>query len=144
MYKLLHNQRISSKALQFLILTRVRSGSVRLAERSEIDFTKKLWIIPAGHTKARKEHRVPLQPQSIKPFKSLPKLAGTQINFPIVKGGPLSEMALLQCMRGMYERGYFEKQALKRLKKLFWTFWTDVFKCSRTAAGPWVIQNYFP
>jgi hypothetical protein len=54
------NTSISSKALQFLILTAVRSGSVRQAEWSEIDLNKKLWIIPPEHTKTRQEHRVPL------------------------------------------------------------------------------------
>jgi integrase len=112
MHKLRQNQSISSKALQFLILTGVRSGSVRLAEWSEIDFAKKLWIIPAGHTKARKEHRVPLQPQALKLLKSLPKLAGSQIIFPSVKGGPLSDMALSQLMRGMHERGDFLSEAV--------------------------------
>lgn len=112
MGKLRQNESISSKALQFLILTCVRSGSVRLAEWSEIDITKKLWIIPASHTKARKEHRVPLQPQAIKLLKSLPKLAGTQIVFPNNKGGPLSDMALSQLMRGMHERGEFLDEAV--------------------------------
>jgi hypothetical protein len=51
--------------LEFTILTGMRSGSVRLADWSEIDFEKMLWIIPAGHTKAKREHRVPLQPQAI-------------------------------------------------------------------------------
>jgi integrase len=112
MSKLRQNHCISSKALQFLILTGVRSGSVRLAEWSEIDFTKKLWIIPAAHTKARKEHRVPLQPQAIKLLKSLPKLAGTQIIYPSVRGGSLSDMALSQLMRGMHERGEFVGKAV--------------------------------
>ncbi len=112
MYLLRQNRSISSKALQFLILTGVRSGSVRLAEWSEIDFTKKLWTIPAAHTKARNEHRVPLQPQAIMLLKSLPKIAGTQIIFPSVKGGPLSDMALSQLMRGMHERGDFADHAV--------------------------------
>lgn len=96
---------ISAKALEFLILTAVRSGSVRLAEWSEIDFDKKLWIIPAEHTKARQEHRVPLQPQAIKLLKSLPIMAGTNIVFPSPSGKALSDMALSQLMRGMKERG---------------------------------------
>jgi integrase len=112
MHLLRQNQSISSKALQFLILTGVRSGSVRLAEWSEIDFTKKLWTIPPAHTKARNEHRVPLQPQAIKLLKSLPKLAGTKIIFPSVKGGPLSDMAVSQLMRGMHERGDFADHAV--------------------------------
>ncbi len=112
MNKLRKNKSISSKALQFLILTAVRSGSVRLAEWSEIDFTKKLWIIPALHTKARKEHRVPLQPQAIKLLKSLPRLANTQKIFPSVRGGSLSDMALSQLVRGMRERGEFSGEAV--------------------------------
>jgi integrase len=58
MSKLRSNPSISAKALEFLILTAVRSGSVRQAQWSEIDFDKALWIIPAEHTKARQEHRV--------------------------------------------------------------------------------------
>lgn len=112
MAKLRLNNSISSKALQFLILTAVRSGSVRHAEWPEIDFIKKLWIIPAAHTKAKKEHRVPLQPQAIKLLKSLPKLAGTQIIFPSVRGGALSDMALSQLVRGMRERGEFSGEAV--------------------------------
>ncbi len=112
MVKLRQNNSISSKALQFLILTAVRSGSVRHAEWSEIDFTKKLWIIPAAHTKAKKEHRVPLQPQAIKLLKSLPKLAGTQIIFPSFRGKSLSDMAISELMRGMYGRGEFSDKAV--------------------------------
>ncbi len=105
MVKLRQNESISAKALEFLILTAVRSGSVRLAEWSEIDFEKKMWVIPAEHTKARQEHRVPLQPQAIKLLQSLPKMVGTQIVFPSPTGKALSDMALSQIMRGMRERG---------------------------------------
>ena len=103
--KLRMNDSISAKALEFLILTAVRSGSVRQAEWQEIDFERKLWIIPAEHTKAKQEHRVPLQPQAIKLLKSLPKLAGSNIVFPSPTGKALSDMALSQLMRGMRERG---------------------------------------
>lgn len=105
MVKLRQNESISAKALEFLILTAVRSGSVRLAEWSEIDFEKKMWVIPAEHTKARQEHRVPLQPQAIKLLQSLPKMVGMQIVFPSPTGKALSDMALSQIMRGMRERG---------------------------------------
>jgi integrase len=104
MAKLRQNESISAKALEFLILTAVRSGSVRLAEWSEIDFEKKMWIIPAEHTKARQEHRVPLPPQAIKLLQSLPKVVGTQIVFASRTGKALSDMALSQLMRGMRER----------------------------------------
>jgi integrase len=105
MLKLRTNPSISAKALEFLILTAVRSGSVRQAEWAEFDLGKALWTIPAAHTKARQEHRVPLQPQAIQLLKSLPKLAGSTLVFPSQKGTPLSDMALSQLMRGMRERG---------------------------------------
>jgi len=105
MSKLRQNQSMSAKALEFLILTAVRSGSVRMAEWSEFDLDKKLWVIPAEHTKARQEHRVPLQPQAIKLLKSLPVMAGTNIVFASPSGKALSDMALSQLMRGMRERG---------------------------------------
>ena len=112
MSKLRQNQSISAKALEFLILTAVRSGSVRRAEWSEYDLDKKLWVIPAEHTKARQEHRVPLQPQAIKLLKSLPVMAGTTIVFASPTGKALSDMALSQLMRGMRERGELRVDAV--------------------------------
>jgi len=105
MSKLRANESISAKAVEFLILTAVRSGSVRQAEWSEIDYNKKLWVIPAEHTKAKQEHRVPLQPQAIKLLKSLHKMAGSNIVFLSPTGKELSDMALSQLMRGMRGRG---------------------------------------
>ena len=103
---------ISAKALEFLILTAVRSGSVRQAEWSEIDLEKALWVIPAEHTKARQEHRVPLQPQAIQLLKSLPAMAGTNVVFPSPQGKTLSDMAISQLMRGMRERGELTVEAV--------------------------------
>lgn len=103
--KLRKNDSISAKALEFLILTAVRSGSVRQAEWPEIDYEKKLWVIPAEHTKAKQEHRVPLPPQAIKLLKSLPKFAGSNIVFPSPTGKALSDMALSQLMRRMQKSG---------------------------------------
>ena len=105
MSKLRAKSSTSAKALEFLILTAVRSGSVRQAEWSEIDLANALWVIPAEHTKARKEHRVPLAPQAMQVLKSLPIMAGTDIVFPSPAGKSLSDMAISQLMRGMRERG---------------------------------------
>ena len=105
MTKLRTNDSISAKALQFLILTAVRSGSVRAAEWSEIDLPNKLWIIPAAHTKTKQEHRVPLTPQAIALLESLSRLADNPKVFQSPRGGALSDMALSQITRGMKERG---------------------------------------
>ena len=83
-----------------------------MAERSEINFTNKLWVIPAAHTKTKQEHRVPLTPQAIKLLLSLPTMAGTTKLFPSVRGGALSDMALSQLMRGMRERGELTVEAV--------------------------------
>lgn len=112
MSKLRANSSISGKALEFLILTTVRSGSVRQAEWREIDLDKALWIIPAEHTKARQEHRVPLSPQAIQLLKSIPIMAGTDIVFSSPSGKVLSDMALSQLMRGMRERGELTVEAV--------------------------------
>jgi integrase len=112
MSKLRSNPSLSAKALEFLILTAVRSGSVRNAEWSEVDFKNSLWIIPPEHTKARQEHRVPLQPQAIRLLKSLPRLAGINLIFPSRTGTALSDMAFSQLMRGMRERGELTVEAV--------------------------------
>jgi integrase len=112
MLKLRLNPSLSAKALEFLILTAVRSGSVRNAEWSEIDLGNALWIIPAEHTKARQEHRVPLQPQAVRILKSLTQIAGTNLIFPSRTGKALSDMAFSQLMRGMRERGELTVKAV--------------------------------
>lgn len=112
MAKLRANGSISAKALEFLILTGVRSGSVRLAQWTEIDFERGLWTIPAAHTKTRQEHRVPLSKQAIALLRSVPQLAGNPVVFPSARGGSLSDMALSQLMRGMKERGEIDYDAV--------------------------------
>jgi integrase len=48
------------RALQFAILTACRSIEVRGTDWREIDVKAKLWTVPAGRMKLRREHRVPL------------------------------------------------------------------------------------
>jgi len=112
MAALRRNDSISSKALQFLCLTAVRSGSVRLAQWDEIDFQKKLWTIPAANTKTRQEHRVPLQPEAVELLKSVPRMVGVKRIFPNPRGTALSDMALSQLMRGLLERGEITVEAV--------------------------------
>jgi integrase len=95
---------ISARALEFLILTAVRSGSVREATWSEIDFDQKLWIVPPEHTKANREHRVPLVEQSLQLLQSLPRALETQKIFPNSYGLALSDSTLSKLMREMLEK----------------------------------------
>jgi len=47
-------------AVEISVLTAARSGEVRGAHWSEIDFEAATWTIPAGRMKGGREHRVPL------------------------------------------------------------------------------------
>jgi hypothetical protein len=93
-------------------MTAVRSGSVRTATWNEIDVGKKLWTIPAEHTKAKREHKVPLPDQAVSLLNNLPRMAGTALLFPNPKAKVLSDMALSQLMRGMRERGELSVEAV--------------------------------
>lgn len=93
---------ISSKALQFLILTATRTSEVLRTEWPEIDLENATWTIPADRMKARREHRVPLSTQGVSLLSALPRVQGNPYVFPGARlGRPLSNMAMLQLMRGM-------------------------------------------
>ncbi|BCB07244.1 phage integrase [Vreelandella venusta] len=93
---------ISSKALQFLILTATRTSEVLRTEWPEIDLENATWTIPAERMKARREHRVPLPTQAMSLLSDLPRVQGNPYVFPGARlGRPLSNMAMLQLMRGM-------------------------------------------
>ncbi len=81
---------IGARALEFLILTAVRSEVVRGAVWSEIDFTESMWNIPKERMKGlkgkKKPHRVPLCPDAIKLLNALPRMAGTDLIFPAPRG----------------------------------------------------------
>ncbi len=57
--------RVTVDALAWCILTASRSGETRGAKASEINFDKRLWMIPAERMKARQEHVVPLPDQAL-------------------------------------------------------------------------------
>jgi integrase len=62
---------LAARAMEFTILTAVRTGDTIGALWDEIDLTKKLWIIPAERMKADREHRVPLSNRAVEILKGL-------------------------------------------------------------------------
>lgn len=92
---------MAPRALEFAILTAARSGEVRGAVWSEIDFSSNTWTVPAGRMKALKEHIVPLTPSAIDLLKNVPRMASTELVFPASKGVKLSDMALSAVTRRM-------------------------------------------
>lgn len=93
---------VSALGLRFLILTATRTSEVLLAQWNEIDMETAIWTIPPARMKARREHRVPLTGASLAILDALPRIEGNPYLFPGARQGrPLSNMALLQVMRGM-------------------------------------------
>lgn len=92
---------VSARALEFAILAAARSGEVRGARWPEFDLDAKLWTVPPERMKGKREHRVPLSKQAIELLKAMPRVDGTDVVFPGMKGQPLSDMSLLKVMRSM-------------------------------------------
>jgi integrase len=105
MVRLRERESVSAKALELLILTAARSGEVRNATWAEVDLDKHLWTVPADRMKAGKEHVVPLSKPAVALLKALPRI-GAYIFPGAVEGKPLSDMALMQLLRGMDANGY--------------------------------------
>lgn len=69
-------QPITKLAMQLAPHVFVRPGELRHAEWNEFDLDGALWTIPAGKTKMRKDHLVPLSRQSLAILEDLHALTG--------------------------------------------------------------------
>lgn len=56
---------IAARAVEFAILTALRSGEVRLAKPAEFNLDEALWTVPAETMKMKRPHRVPLTPRAV-------------------------------------------------------------------------------
>jgi len=92
-----------ARALEFAILTAARSGEVRGAQWSEIDWQARVWAIPAARMKAAKEHRVPLTDAALAILNAMPRLAGSDFIFPSSVGKAQSDMTLTATIRRMHQ-----------------------------------------
>jgi integrase len=93
---------ISTRALEFTCLTCVRTNETIGATWPEIDLDGKLWTIPGERMKGRLEHRVPLGNRAVEILKALPREKGNpHVFIGAVKGRGLSNMSMLELMRGM-------------------------------------------
>ncbi len=91
---------IAARAVEFAILTAVRSGEVRGATWAEVDLDKALWVIPAERMKMEREHRVPLSAAAVALLKEMPRIS--ELVFPgAKKGAALSDMSLTAVIRRM-------------------------------------------
>lgn len=97
----------SARACEFAILTCARSKAVRFAKWKEIDFEKKIWLIPLENDKRKERDRdrvVFLSDAAIALLKSLPRWTRSEYIFPTVHGTPLSVNAPTMFLRGLHEK----------------------------------------
>jgi integrase len=90
----------SAWALAFSILTAARSGEVRQMRTSQLDLDYGVWTVPAEKMKAGKLHYVPLSPLAVTLAKKGISL-NREVVFPNGSGKPLSDAALLECLKGV-------------------------------------------
>ena len=82
-------------AFEFLVLTAARSGEVRGATWSEIDFDAAIWTVPAARMKANRDHRVPLSPAALDVLREAhAHRDDSGLVFPSVTGRPMSDMTI--------------------------------------------------
>ena len=84
----------------FTVLTAARSGEVRGATWSEIEWENAVWTIPESRMKAGRVHRVPLSKAALEVLKHARRLAGeSDLVFPAPKGRSFSDMVFTQLLR---------------------------------------------
>ena len=94
---------ITALALEFTILTAVRTSEAIGAKFNEFDLAAKVWRIPGERMKAGQPHRVPLCDRAIAIVKALAATGLKDYVFPGLKRGePLSDMAMLMMLRDMH------------------------------------------
>lgn len=98
---------VAPRALEFTILTAVRTGDTIGATWDEIDLEGREWVIPAARMKGKKsrkklpDHRIPLTDRMVELIEALPREDGNPFVF-ISKtrtGKGLSNMAMLKLLK---------------------------------------------
>jgi integrase len=100
MKELRAQESVSARALEFLILTAVRTSEAINARWDEIDLDQRVWTIPAERMKAKREHRVPLTDAALRVMGKRPKDGGF-LFVGATQRTPLSNMAMLTLLKRM-------------------------------------------
>ena len=98
----LHQQDgIGARALEFIILTASRTSEVIKAEWREFNLVERVWVVPAEHMKAGREHRVPLSGRAIEILAEMGSIRLNKYVFPGARGGPMNDATLRVHLRRM-------------------------------------------
>jgi integrase len=101
MAELREHDSTSARVLEFLILTASRTNEAIGATWDEIDLKARVWTIGASRMKTGVEHKVPLSDRAIEILLKMPQPHRGLVFSGASKGKPLSNMAMLQLLRGM-------------------------------------------
>lgn len=93
----------SARALEFLILTAVRSRNIRFATWSEFDLKGGIWTIRGSKMKNGKPLTIPLSEQALAILKATPRFAGTDLVFPGPKLNVMGESTMNELMKRMHK-----------------------------------------
>ncbi|RQQ98107.1 DUF4102 domain-containing protein [Burkholderia stagnalis] len=91
----------AARALEFTILTAMRTGEVIGAYPDELEMRAQTWTVPADRMKAKRPHRVPLSSSAIALIKTLPQISGGPLFEGARERRPLSNMAMLKVLERM-------------------------------------------
>lgn len=104
--QLRERESMAALALEFAILTAVRSGEALGARWDEVDLPSRVWIIPAARMKAARPHRVPLSGKALAILEKLSEARQGPYVFAGQSGdAPLSNMAMTMALRRMKIEG---------------------------------------
>jgi integrase len=100
---------IAALALEFLILTNVRTDAVLKASWEEFDLDQAVWTVPLANLKDRRHRkegfRVPLVARAVEIIRHMQEGCASSFVFPgRVRGGPLADRALLARLKRMNPR----------------------------------------
>ncbi len=93
---------VGSLALQFVVLTAVRSGEATGATWGEVNMDARTWTIPESRMKAEKEHAVPLSGPALVLLEKMAAMrTGSTYIFPspVKPRQPIGGLALLKALR---------------------------------------------
>ena len=87
-------------SFEFAILTAARTGEIRFADWSEINWADSVWEIPADRMKMRRPHRVPLAARAVEILERAREITGGQgLIFPGKKAAALYHRAHLSLLQ---------------------------------------------
>lgn len=139
---------VSARALQFCILTAVRTGEIIGATWAEIDLENATWSISADRMKARRPHIVPLSTQALEILRAVHPLnrGAKSPVFPSPRGGHPSNLSMIMLLRRM-NRGELTVHGFRSTFRTWAAETTDFASeiaesCLAHAVGSAVTQAY--